>query len=236
MTNSTMWVPNIADFAKDYRVYAIDVMGQPTRSVPDPDAPIRDPADLVAWLGETLDGLNLDRFSLVGMSFGGWLALHFSIAVPERVQKLVLLSPAASLQPIVRQMGLRAMLTFVIPSRLMVNAFFGWMGFKGTPGDTLTRSALDLGYLGAKHYRFSPETASVMPAAFSDDELRALYVPALLLIGDREVIYDPAKALARAQALIPNLRGELVPGANHNMCASHYQLVDARVLDFLNDD
>jgi pimeloyl-ACP methyl ester carboxylesterase len=100
----------------------------------------------------------------------------------------------------------------------------------------LTRSALDLGYLGAKHYRFSSESASVMPAAFSNDELGALHVPVLLLIGDHEVIHDPAKALTRAQALIPDLRGELVPEANHNMCASHHHVVDARVLDFLNDD
>jgi hypothetical protein len=51
-----------------------------------------------------------------------------------------------------------------------------------------------------------------------------------------EVIYDPAKAFARAQALIPNLQGELVPEANHNMCVSHHQLVDARVLDFLKNN
>ena len=25
----TMWVPNIPDFSKEYRVYAIDIMGQP---------------------------------------------------------------------------------------------------------------------------------------------------------------------------------------------------------------
>ena len=31
---STMWSPNIADFSKDYRVYAIDVMGQPSKSIP----------------------------------------------------------------------------------------------------------------------------------------------------------------------------------------------------------
>jgi len=31
---STMWAPNIADFSKDYRVYAVDVMGQPSKSIP----------------------------------------------------------------------------------------------------------------------------------------------------------------------------------------------------------
>jgi pimeloyl-ACP methyl ester carboxylesterase len=231
-----MWSPNVADFSKDYRVYAIDTMGQPTRSIPDPDEPIRDVADFVAWLSETLNGLNLGRISLVGMSYGGWLALNFAMTAPERVRKLVLLSPAASLQPVVRQMGLRGMLTFLIPSRLTVNSLMGWMEFRDSPGDTLTRCALDLAYLGVKHFRCSPETARVMPSVFSDDELRTLHMPVLLLIGDDEVIYDPAKALARARALLPNFKGELVPQSNHNMCSIQHRIVDARVLDFLNDN
>ena len=35
---------------------------------------------------------------------------------------------------------------------------------------------------------------------------------------------------------IPNFEGELVSGANHNMCGSHYQIVDARVLKFLRNN
>ena len=232
----TMWSPNIADFSKDYRVYAIDVMGQPSKSIPDPDEPIRDAADFVAWLSETLDGLNLDRISLAGMSYGGWLALNFAMTAPERVRKLVLLSPAASFQPIVRQFMLRGMLMGLFPTRLTVNSFFGWMGFKDTPDDTGSRCALDLFYLGVKHFRMLPETARIMPSVFSDDQLRALHVPVLLLIGDGEVIYDPAKALAQARALLPNFEGKLVPQSSHDMCYSQHRIVDARVLDFLNDN
>ena len=32
MATSVMWSPNVADFAKSYRVYAVDIMGQPTGS------------------------------------------------------------------------------------------------------------------------------------------------------------------------------------------------------------
>ena len=233
---STMWSPNIADFSKDYRVYAIDVMGQPGKSIPDPDEPIRDAADFVAWLSATLNGLNLDRISLVGMSYGGWLALHFTMAVPARVRKLVLLSPGASFLPIVKQFILRGMLMTLFPTRLTTDSFMGWMGIKDTPGDPVSRRLLDLFYLGMKHFRMPPESARLMPGVFSDEELRALHVPVLLLIGDREVIYDPAKALARARALLPDFEGDLVPRSSHNMCGSQYRIVDARVLDFLNDN
>lgn len=232
----TMWAPNVADFSKDYRVYAIDVMGQPGKSIPNLDEPIREAADLVAWLSETLDGLNLDRILLAGVSYGGWLGLNLAMTAPERVRKLALLSPAASFQPFARQFSLRAMPMFLIPTRFTVNSYMGWLGIKDTPGDKVSRLALDLIYLGVKHFRMSPETARITANVFSDDELRALHVPVLLLIGENEVMYDPAKALAQARALLPNFEGELVPQSSHEMCSSQYRIVDARVLDFLNDN
>ena len=72
MATSTMWSFSIAAFSKDYRVYAVDVMGQPGKSIP--DEPICNTVDFVSWLTATLDALRLDCVSLVGMSFGGWLA------------------------------------------------------------------------------------------------------------------------------------------------------------------
>jgi hypothetical protein len=55
------------------------------------------------------------------------------------------------------------------------------------------------------------------------------------LIGDHEVIYDPATALARARRFIPDVQGGLVPRCSDEMCFSHCRVVDARVLDFLKD-
>src|SRR5262249_14500176 len=91
MATSVMWAPNVGDFSREHRVYAIDVMGQPGRSVP--GEPIRAAADYVAWLTATLDGLSLGRVTLAGQSFGGWLAMKYAVAAPERIDRLVLLSP-----------------------------------------------------------------------------------------------------------------------------------------------
>lgn len=223
---STMWSPNIADFSKAYRVYAIDVMGQPGKSIP--AEPIRDAADYATWLTATLDALHLGRVSLVGMSFGGWLALRYAVAAPERIEKLVLLSPGGFL-PMVRQFSLRGLSMVFLPTRLTVNSFMRWLGFAMTEA----RPVLELMYLGSKHFRVPVETSRVMPTVLSDGELKAMRVPTLLLIGDHEVISDPTEALARARRLIPDFEGELVPGCRHDMCISQYRIVDARVLEFL---
>jgi pimeloyl-ACP methyl ester carboxylesterase len=226
MATLTMWRPNIAAFSEDYRVYAIDVMGQPSKSRP--NEPIGSVADFVSWLSATLDALELDRVLLVGMSFGGWLALNYTVAAPGRVRKLVLLSPGGLL-PMVKQFTVRGLIMVWFPTRLTVNSFFRWLGFTYRAYPNL----LDLVCLGLKHFRMPVETARVMPAVVSDEALRAMRVPTLLLIGDHEVISDPARALERAHRLIPDFEGELVGGCRHDMCASRHDIVDARVLEFL---
>jgi pimeloyl-ACP methyl ester carboxylesterase len=233
MATLTMWSPNVADFSRDYRVYAIDVMGQPGKSIP--KEPIRNAADYAAWLTEILDGLRLASISLVGMSYGGWLALNLAVAAPERVQRLVLLSPGGGFIPLARQFSLRGMLMVLVPTRFTVNSLMRWLGFNDGPGETDARRVLDVMYVGLKHFRVPRETLRVVPTMFSDDRLRAMRVPTLLLLGDHEVICDPGTALARARRLFPDFQGELVPHSSHDMCLSQRPIVDARVLDFLND-
>jgi pimeloyl-ACP methyl ester carboxylesterase len=226
MATLTMWWPNIAAFSKDYRVYAVDVMGQPGKSRP--EEPICNVADFVSWLTATLDALHLDRVFLVGMSFGGWLALNYAVAAPQRVRKLVLLSPGGLL-PMVKQFTVRGMFMVWLPTRLIVSSFFHWLGFT----DRAYANVLEMMYLGLKHFRMPLETARVMPTVVSDEGLRTMQMPTLLLIGEDEVISDASRALERARRLIPEVEGELVPGCRHDMSSSKPDVVDARVLEFL---
>jgi pimeloyl-ACP methyl ester carboxylesterase len=114
-----------------------------------------------------------------------------------------------------------------------------WLTFKENLADRDTRRTfdiiVDLMSLGLKHIRLPKETLRVMPNVFSDGELRAMCVPTLLLMGEHEVIYDSAMALARARRLIPNFEGDLVPRSSHDMAFSQHRIVDARILDFLKN-
>ena len=230
MATSVMWAPNVADFAAHFRVYAIDVMGQPGKTIP--LDPIRSAADYVKWLNNTLYGLGLNRFALAGQSFGGWVALEYAVAEPYRVDKLVLLSPGGLL-PLARQFVLRAMLMTQFPTPFTVNSFMRWLGLRDAPGETDARALLDVMYLGIRHFGIPVETLRVLPTAFSHGELTSIYPPTLVLIGDREVIYNPVQALRRALQLIPDVRGELIPRCSHDMVFSQRRVVDERVVDFL---
>jgi 3-oxoadipate enol-lactonase len=51
--------------------------------------------ELAATMGAAITALNLERFSLWGISFGGKLALSLAVQAPERLDALVLAAPAA---------------------------------------------------------------------------------------------------------------------------------------------
>lgn len=94
-TSLTIWAHNIADLSRDYRVYAPDMMGQPSRSIP--DQPVRNRKEMAEWVTGVVDGLGLRRFDLAGYSYGGFAALNYSIyaqdrhpvATVERAQRLM---------------------------------------------------------------------------------------------------------------------------------------------------
>lgn len=70
------------------RVIAVDLPGLGGSAVPDEEPSLDVSARLVA---ETLDALGIDEVVLAGVSLGGYVALAFAQAYPERVGALVLI-------------------------------------------------------------------------------------------------------------------------------------------------
>ncbi len=88
---SLSWIPVIEAFAGEHRVYAFDHIYDTGRSIYRRQP--RRPDDFVRWLDELFDELQLHNVRLVGHSYGGWIASLYALEFPERLDKLVLLSP-----------------------------------------------------------------------------------------------------------------------------------------------
>lgn len=87
-----MWDQPAAELARDHRVVRCDLRGFGGSPLA-PGASYSDAEDVLALLGE----LGIDRFTLVGASYGGYVALQVASAEPDRVERLVLLAAAADL-------------------------------------------------------------------------------------------------------------------------------------------
>jgi pimeloyl-ACP methyl ester carboxylesterase len=134
-----------------------------------------------------------------------------------------------------KQFYVRSMLNRFVRKRFVMESFVRWSTYQENLRDWKTRAIMDCltdqMYLGSRYFRLQMGVGPWI--VFSDEELRGMQVPTLLLIGQEEAYYDPAAALERARRLIPNLEGELLPRARHEMTISKHEIVDRRLLGFL---
>jgi pimeloyl-ACP methyl ester carboxylesterase len=230
----TMWSANVGDFSRDYRVYAVDIIGQPGKSIADRTFKKRE--DLIPWFSELLDALDISKADLVGQSYGGWFSMAYALHQPERVDKIALVSPAACFLPLNFQHALKGARMFFFPSRSAMRSFKLWETYPKNIEDPENRAffeaKLEQLYLGFKHFRCQGEAT---PDIFTDDELKGLKAPILLLIGQQEVIYDPVGSIERARRLIPTIQAHLIPEASHDLAYFQAKTVNELVLGFLKD-
>jgi 3-oxoadipate enol-lactonase len=85
-----MWDPQVPELGREHTVVRCDLRGFGGSPLA-PGASYCDAEDVLALL----DDLDVGAFSLVGASYGGNVALQVASSVPHRVERLVLLSPAA---------------------------------------------------------------------------------------------------------------------------------------------
>jgi pimeloyl-ACP methyl ester carboxylesterase len=218
------WIYNMPALSQEFRAYAIDTLGDIGKSRPTRQPESRE--EYAAWLLEILDQLEIEKAGLVGLSYGGFLAMNFALAHPERVSRMVLLAPGIpNFGPPTLQWANYGMPMMFLPSQFTVSRFLNGASTKGYSQEDPVHQQMIIGLMNMRKLSF-------MRPAFTDAELRGIAVPALLLLGDREIMYEPRKALDLAAGLIPNLQAELIPDAGHMLNGDQPKLVNARILEF----
>jgi 2-hydroxy-6-oxonona-2,4-dienedioate hydrolase len=81
------YVRNLAAHSEHFNTIAVDMLGHGLTDKPDYDYAI---PRYLEHLAGFLDAMKVRRASLSGESLGGWVAAHFAVAFPDRVDRLVL--------------------------------------------------------------------------------------------------------------------------------------------------
>ena len=63
--------------------------------------------------------------------------------------------------------------------------------------------------------------------------LRQFKVPALLVFGEHELLYDPWKVARRAEKIIPGIETDVVKGAGHAAIYDKPEIVNELVVEYL---
>lgn len=227
---ATSWYALAGHLSDRYRVYAVDILGDVGKSWP--IGPMASLEHYSRWFSELIDGLGIGRLNLVGNSVGGFFAAHFAMQFPDRVSRLVLISPAATfhrMPAFYRNMFIPKALRLISPRVSTYDqAVDGWVDWMNAgvapdgPWDHLFRLSL----------RHGSGTNRVFPRRFTSKEFARMKARALLMVGDHEMVYPPQSAISAARRMLPGIETAEVPGAHHVAAVVQPRLVGERILQF----
>jgi pimeloyl-ACP methyl ester carboxylesterase len=206
-SNSTEW-KYMAPFLQDrYSVYAVDIIGDMGKSYA--YNPPKNDKEISEWFNQVMDSLGLKKVALCGHSNGGFQAMLIAQQNPDKIEKLILLAPASGLKPFSLEFYLTSFGTALYPKDIILETFKNSCTLKPNLWSTEMTEMLAISFsVAANQLR-------VYPREFSDDELKAIKVPTLLILGNKEMVYSPTKAAERASRILPNSKVILLPDCGH---------------------
>lgn len=209
------WWQNIPSFLDAYRVVVLDHRGFGRSS----DTPQAGTEALALDVQAVLDGLGIGRAHLVGQSMGGWAVAGFALRWPQRVRSLVLTDTIGGIVDDV----LRKQFHGYIASAGQADPATLPLGYHPMISPRFTERRFDLALLRHQFgllYPPPPESArrrllgEIDPAA-----MRALDIPALLVVGSDDPIFPPSM-IRRLARYFRHGRVRVIRDAGHS---AHYE-------------
>jgi pimeloyl-ACP methyl ester carboxylesterase len=256
-----LWRRQFAAFAKHFRVYALDVIGQPGRSEANTLSLLND--DVVVWLKDVMDELGLEKAHFAGNSVGGWMAMRMGIEAPDRVDRVVMLGPTGLTRT---KLPVKIWFSKVMSKKQDADALEDDLtaksitspsassaegSVKGSFG-TFDRQLARLMALCTRHYRvdrsldvYNHKTGKiyirkglrVLGKFFLSERksyLKNFEVPGLLIFGEHEMFFNPNKVADRACKIMPGLESNVVDNAGHGAVYDRPDHVNELVIEYLN--
>ena len=245
----THWLEQLLPFAADHRVIALDLPG--FGSSPPPAAQTISIPFYAQMLEKLLALLELDAAALVGHSMGGFTSVELAINFPERVERLVLISPAG-LSTYNNRRSLRGL---ALGRRVepIVNAYNAWAAANA---DTLARyprlrllepftnivtrhpDRLPAPYIaefvrGLGNARFIDGVEAILTYDLRE-RLKEIACPTLIVWGEDDETVT-ARDASVYEELIPNSRKVIFPETGHMAMIERPTTFNALLKEFLEE-
>lgn len=217
--NSTMWMGDIAAWSQDFRVYAVDIIGDAGLSAPSRPSYASDAHAL--WLDDVSLGLGVEKASFVGLSLGGWIALDYAIRRAERVKSVVLIAPGGLASRNVLPWALPLLLLGQWGRRKMAEKISG-----PAPANPSAAEKAVSEFLAIIFRNMRPRRESLPD--FSDESLKKVTMPVLAILAGKDVFVDSQRARAKLEVNVAGATINFLPDSHHSITNQ-----TQRILEFL---
>ena len=213
------WDDAVESLKKTHRVLRFDMTGHGLTG-PDPsgDYSLERTVELTSRF---VDALQLKRFSIGGTSLGGTVALHYTAAHPERVERLILLSPGSlegrSMQRAGRTVPKAAdILKYITPRVLAKFMLTSRFGDPSKVNDKLIDQWYDMWMLEGQRAAILARLRSYSSADIVK-VTAAIRVPTLILWGEKnpQAPVEQAEELRKMLTNAPEVTVITYPGIGH---------------------
>jgi pimeloyl-ACP methyl ester carboxylesterase len=193
---------NLAPLYNDFRIYLVDVNGQPGLS--DGNAPPIESDGYGRWLQELVGNLGLPQANFVGASFGGSLIMKLGEVDSGLIKRAVMCNPAGFVNISIKPRNIYYLLMpLLLPSKKTVQNFLNKIALHEDFALAPKKREQLAEFMLYTNMYF--QMGAENPRPFADETLRKLEAPAYLIL-DRDDIFIPQqKTFERAAKLLPNL-------------------------------
>lgn len=187
---------------------------------------VRDVAVIYQWL---LSDLGVERASLIGLGYGGWIAAEMATMAPREFHRLVLVG-AMGLKPPGGDILDQAILSYIDYARA---GFHDQQAFARVYGDVTTDQLVEWDICREMSFRIAWKP--YMYNQTLPNLLGGVRAPALVVWGDDDKVV-PMSAGERYAALLPQARFEIVQRAGHCVEMEQPEALAALVRPFIEQN
>lgn len=216
----------IQGLQKKYRLYAIDTVGQATKS--DETKLSLKNEDYGKWVAEVLTQLKIEQASIIGVSYGGFLALKLIQFAPEKVSKAILVVPAGivdgNIGNLLRKVTLPMITFLVTKSEKSLKRFM----------DTFytTYEEEDVSFI--KHILLGTKQDHRKPPLVNKEDLKLFKAPTYIMVADNDVFFPGKKVVKKAKTIFKNLKEYyILKNSKHAPSIHAYSEIENKINDWL---
>lgn len=236
--DSAMWTPQIEALSQHYRCIVPELWAHgESDSAPEQTRSLTDYAKQIVAL---LDHLNIDQFSIVGLSVGGMWGCEVVSLIPSRVQSLVLMDTFVGLEPEVTHAKYFAMLDAISTAKMIpesiVEAVTPLFFARNSSQDNPQLVSEFRGKLLALNGEAAVETARVGRMVFGRrdqiEEIEKFALPVLIAVGQEDI----PRPVLESYLMHDSITGSQlvqIPNAGHISNLEQPEFVTNMLRDFL---
>ncbi len=227
-SGASTWAKNIEELADSYKVYVPDLPGFGSSQPVEGNYYM---TEMVDFIESFTNKLGLDRFHLMGHSFGGGIALNYVLKFPFKVSRLVLVSSMFLGKDIAFWVWLTTRRIIVEPlGWLTINLFrtIKWLAATVFNSIDYVVPVSEASVRIGKGIATLQEQARVMAG-----RLPEIAMPTLVIWGEKDPILPYKHAYAAAQS-IPDCRVKIFEGSGHSVYRDRVEEFTHLLKDFLD--